>query len=321
MSLDLTALLADLSARTKQKFASMPKVVIKDDSFDVSALPIDKAEWHRLTDVVAVVADLKSSTQLDERRKPQSTASIYDAGVGGIVRVFRDLGADFVDIQGDGGFGLFWGATRYERAICAAITIRTFSHDFTTQLDSKWPDAPSTGFKVGVASGGVLAKRVGLPRHLEFQEPVWAGKPVNYAAKTAQQTVPRELVVAASVWDVIEKNDYLRYSCGCVGGTPDQGVTALWEECTIEKLPDLERYGHKVESIWCENHGEDFCRDILLGKTVRTDIPDAVREEVAALSSSAGTQYVIEKSLRAAIRNETATELRDARIDRARGNP
>ena len=319
MAIELATLLAELSERTKEKFGSMPAVVIKDDSFDVSALPINKAEWHRLTDVVAVVADLKSSTQLDERRKPQSTASIYDAGVGGVVRVFRDLEADFVDIQGDGGFGLFWGAKRYERALCAAITIRTFSDQFTKQLEAKWPNAPTTGFKVGVASGGVLAKRVGIPRHLDFQEPVWAGKPVNYAAKTAQQTVPEELVVTASVWDVIEGNDYLRYSCGCVGGEPDKGVVALWDPCDIEKLPDLEQHGHKIKSVWCPTHGEDFCRSILAGLKTRTDVPDAVREEVAALTAAASLEFSIEKLQRAVIREQVATDLKEARINRARG--
>ena len=108
MTLELSTLLDDLSGLTKAKFASMPTIVEKDDLFDVKALPVDKPEWHRLTDVVAVMADLRSSTQLDDRRKPASTASIYDAGVGGIVRVFKDLKADFVDIQGDGCFGLFW---------------------------------------------------------------------------------------------------------------------------------------------------------------------------------------------------------------------
>lgn len=45
----------------------MPSVVLKDSGCDVSKLPVDKPEWHRLTDLVAVMFDVKSSTNLGKR--------------------------------------------------------------------------------------------------------------------------------------------------------------------------------------------------------------------------------------------------------------
>ncbi|WP_457974586.1 hypothetical protein [Arthrobacter sp. D1-17] len=123
--------------------------------------------WHHLDDLVAVFFDLKSSTNLEKGRKPASTASIYDAGAGGVVKILDTFDVNFVNIQSDG-FGLFWGECRYERAICAGITVRTFGSDFTDQLNDKWPSAPSTGLKVGVASGPILVKKVGLPNVAEF---------------------------------------------------------------------------------------------------------------------------------------------------------
>ena len=119
--------------------------------------------------------------------------------MGGVVSIFNTLGADFVGIQGHGGFGLFWGERRYARAVTAGITIRTFSLDFEAQLQTKWPNAPTTSFKVGVASGPVLAKKVGLERHLDVQEPVAAGHHVNYVVKLAQQTEPETLGVCCTV--------------------------------------------------------------------------------------------------------------------------
>ncbi len=216
---DVRVLLEELDERTKEKFKHQPRVDLKDDIFDVGKLPMGPV-WHRLSDVVAVVADMKSSTELEQGRTSASTASIYDAGMGGVASVFDRMDADFVDIQGDGAFGLFWGLSRYERAICAGITIRSFSKKFTEQLERKWPDAPSTGFKVGLGSGSVLAKRVGLPRHLDLQEPVWAGHPVNYGFKASQQQQNPDLVVAGSVWDIVKGNDYVAYSCGCNGDQP-----------------------------------------------------------------------------------------------------
>ncbi|MGV9769675.1 adenylate/guanylate cyclase domain-containing protein [Microbacterium sp. NPDC003461] len=285
MVVELFGLLESLHARTTETFSRQPAVVDKDGSFDVEKLPIGPT-WHRLSDVVAVVFDLKSSTNLEKGRTPASTASIYDAGVSGVVKVLTGIGADFVDIQGDGGFGLFWGRLPYERALCAAITIRTFSDDFTEQLRSKWPEAPDTGFKVGVASGPVLAKRVGLPRKLNFQEPVWAGRPVNYAAKAAQQTVPGRILVTGSVWDMIEDNDYLTFSCGCDDGLPSEnGPQMLWSSATIDKIPDDEKFGQMVSSNWCDVHGEQFLNTILAGERRRTEIAYQERSKRNLLAS------------------------------------
>lgn len=289
--LALNDLLDSLSERTKDKLARQPEVVAKDGSFDVDQLPINAAKWHRLSDVVAVVFDLKSSTGLEKGRTPASTASIYDASVGGAVKALEQLGVDFVDIQGDGGFGLFWGEKRYERALCSAITIRTFSDDFTKQLEDKWSDAPSTGFKLGVAASPILAKRVGLARHLEFQEPVWAGRAVNYATKAAQQASPELIYITGGVWDHIEANEYLVFSCGCVGGEPGGSPVLLWESITLDHIPDAEKHGMALESRWCRIHGEAFLNAVLAGQTSRSDVSVENRES-RNRASLATTQMV-----------------------------
>jgi hypothetical protein len=86
------------------------------------------------------------------------------------------------------------------RALCAGITIKTFSRDMVIRLEKKWPDLPETGFKVGVASNRLLAKRIGTPRNPAQQEPVWADKAINYAAKAAQGADRHDLVITGSVW-------------------------------------------------------------------------------------------------------------------------
>ena len=309
MSVGLDELLKQLKDRTRLKFATMPTVVDKDGSFDFTDLPIDAPRWHRLSDVVAVFFDLKSSTNLERGRRPASTASIYDAGVGGVVRLLKELESDFIDIQGDGGFGLFWGDSRYERALVSAVTIRTFSSEFESQLRAKWQDAPTTGFKVGIASGPILAKRVGIARHVEFQEPVWAGRPVNYAAKAAQQTEPGRIVVTGSVWDAIEDNDFLVFSCGCNSGVPGGTPTLLWSQLELEKIPDNEKYGQTLGVGWCSHHGEDFMNSILNGDKRRADVPETARS-ARNLLASGSTESIRALKARTAQRTqdrETAT--------------
>ncbi len=201
-------LIEDLDHKAKEEFASTPEVVDKGHALDVSALPVTARKWHKVSEAVAVVADLKNSTKLGTGKWAASTASIYEASTGGVVRIFDEFEANFLAIQGDGAFALFWGDRRLERALTAGITIKRFSIDLVKRLEARWPDdpeLPKTGYKVGVAASRLLVKRVGTPRNLNQQEPVWAGKAVNFASKAAQSVERHEMVVTGTVWDQVEE--------------------------------------------------------------------------------------------------------------------
>ena len=193
------------------------------------------------------------------------------------MKVFNQFKADFLAIQGDGAFALFWGEHRYERALCAGITTKTFSQGMVERLEGKWPDnLPETGLKVGIASSRLLAKRVGTPRNPAQQEPVWAGKAVNYAAKAAQQADRDELIVTGSVWDEVKKNDYLAVSCPCQGLSLD-----IWADTEIDKLPsgDPEAQGRVLGACWCDTHGAEYCAAVLAGDRRREEVKE-LRAEV-----------------------------------------
>lgn len=283
--MELVDLLDELVADTKDELSSMPEVVEAPDGVDVATLPIVARKWLRIPDTVAVVADLKNSTQLGFGSKGPSTASIYQAATGGIVKIFDRFAANFLQIQGDGAFALFWGEQRFERAACAGITIKTFSVDLTERIEAKWLGKPETGFKVGIGSGRVLVKRVGTPRNPAQQEPVWAGKPVNYAAKAAQSADRHEMVVTGSVWDKFAANDYLAFSCSCGLGPSD----TLWSDHVIERLAtdQPESCGRKLASAWCTEHGEEYCNAILDGKKTRPDVAEARKAMQAKHMASA----------------------------------
>jgi hypothetical protein len=61
---NLESLLAEVDGDVTTELASKPDVVDKGHQLDVDDLPIVARRWHKLRDAVAVVADLKSSTQL-----------------------------------------------------------------------------------------------------------------------------------------------------------------------------------------------------------------------------------------------------------------
>lgn len=268
---DLGALLATVDSDIASDLASTPEVVDCGHELDLAKLPIKARRWHKIRDAVAVVVDLKSSTQLDEDKYPQSTAGIYEAATGNAVDVLAAFEADYIAIQGDGAVALFWGDRRTARALCAGITVKTFSEKhLVPRLMKKWPTLPQTGFKVGVASSPLLVKRVGIPR-TQHQEPVWAGKVVNYAAKCAQQADAHELIVTGSVWDWVSDNDYLAVSCACGEPSP-----TIWQDATIERLreTEAEREGHLLTATWCAVHGAEYCAAVLDGRKRRSDVTD-----------------------------------------------
>jgi class 3 adenylate cyclase len=270
---DLEALLDSCGDIVKVELECMPTIEDAED-FDPhgdTTVPIDARKWLRVTDAVAVVADLKSSTQLSVGKHAASTASIYQAALKPVVDIFLAFGAGHVPIQGDCVIGIFWGDMAVERAMCAGITIKTFSrNELVTRLEAKWSGEkfPKTGFKVGIGMSDLLVKRVGRSRSPHWAL-VWPGKALNHASKAAQEAEAHELIVTGSVWDAIEAYDYLTFTCTC-----SEPSDVLWADCTISRLREDEpdRSGRKLTAQWCDVHGDEYCNAILAGNTTRDEL-------------------------------------------------
>ncbi|MFE7717845.1 hypothetical protein ACFU44_02260 [Nocardia rhizosphaerihabitans] len=278
MSVDLNELLKSLDDHVSTELACKPEVVDRGDQLDVNSLPIQARRWHKAADVVAVFADLKNSSQLGVNQHAASTASVYEAAVGGAVRILDEFDANYIDIQGDAAFGVYWGDKRVERAMCAGVSIRTFGDAMANRFATKWPEQPETGFKVGVAASSILVKRIGIPRALDKQKPVWAGRAVNYASKACSTADRHQLVVTGRIWDRIQGNDYLTVGCDCSETKLD-----LWTDVVIDRLragDDGDAAGRLLNSPWCDVHGHEYCTAILEGKKLRKTVPDSLRAAI-----------------------------------------
>jgi len=183
--------------------------------------------------------------------------------------------------------------------MCAGITMRTFSADhLVPQLEKKWnqdDQLPETGFKIGIASSPLLTKRIGIVK-TTFQDLVWPGKAVNYAAKAAQSADRHELAIAGSVWDAIEKNDYLTFSCDCK--TPDH---TIWQDHEIESLDhdSDEKSGRLLSVGWCAICGPGFLTAILDGQTTRDTVnPVRAKLRSAVFASSLASKRARERESR-----------------------
>lgn len=244
--------------------------------------PTNKGVWNEILNVSVVFIDMKSSTALNSFENAQDAALIYTYFVRAMAVIFEKFSAKYVDIQGDGLFGLFSGKGSLFKATACAITMKTY---IAKELDSRIDSEKSVDWEltagIGIDKGRLLVRRLGL-RGVKQNE-VWAGTPVNIAAKLSSIAKPNELAVSDRVFDAFNGANKLRrraliWSCGCDNGdTPGIGLDAeagatpcLW---TKEAAPDdlgLDfEYLHRLGSKWCDFHGSEFCEAIITGKRNR----------------------------------------------------
>lgn len=211
--------------RTFEERASIP---------DTTDIPIqDKRRWLRIRSVVAVYVDMVGSTQLSATTHEGSTAGAYQLFTGTAVAIFDSFEASYIDIKGDGVFALFNGNQCY-RALAAAVTFKTFSkEEFVPKI--KTATSLTVGTHIGIDRKLVLVRKLGLKRYddrSDRQNEVWAGKPVNMAAKLAAKTVDGELLVSERFYEQIT-DEHARYSCGCNNGQATGSKSALWKQVDL----------------------------------------------------------------------------------------
>lgn len=240
--------------------------------------PTNKGVWYQIPNVTAVFADLKRSTELSTEGKAVDAAFAYTYFIRAMALILDRFSARYVDIQGDGIFGLFSGDRSTFLAAAAAITMRT---QVQREVAARFRNDASADWKltagIGVDCGSLLVRRLGLRG--TKQNEVWAGKPVNVAAKLSSIADSNGVVVSQRVFDQYEGASQLRkrallHSCGCEGDVQGSGLAAplretvyLWDRDAVPQglgldFENLFRLGSK----WCETHGAEFCETIVTGR-------------------------------------------------------
>ena len=240
--------------------------------------PTNKGVWFQIPEATAVFADLKASTELSASARPKTAAYAYTYFIRAMAVVLNKFDVKYIDIQGDAIFGLFGGPSSTFTAAACAITMKTVverdvSVRFGTDTSTDWKLTAG----IGIDQGTLLVRRLGLRG--TKQNEVWAGKPVNMAAKLSSLATSDQLVVSDRVFTQYERGSKLRqralfWSCGCDNGVQGAGLDEasgdtpwLWQR---EPAPpslglDFERI-HRLCTKWCEFHGPEFCEAIVTGK-------------------------------------------------------
>ena len=237
--------------------------------------PAHRGLWQQIPNVTAVFADLKRSTELSATHSRKETAFAYTYFIRAMAVVLEGFEAKYVDIQGDGIFGLFSGKHSTFLAAACAITMRTQVESevavrFRQNISTDWN--LTTG--VGVDNGTLLVRRLGLKG--TKQNEVWAGTAVNMAAKLSSLAEPNQVAVSDRVFCQYKRASKLRQralfqSCGCDGHTRGRGLDVAMGDaaCRWDKKAAPKRLGldfrcyYRLRSAWCARHGSEYCETMV----------------------------------------------------------
>lgn len=227
---------------------------------DTTKIPIK--HWLKIPDVICVFVDMKNSTRLSATTQDKNTAGAYQLFTGTAVRLFAAFESPYIDLKGDGVFALF-DKNQPFRALSAAVTFKTFAKEkFVPIIKEK--TRVDVGSHIGIDQKTVLVQKLGFKRYRgrsDRQNEVWAGKPVNMAAKLASLSNENELIVSERFYKNIQ-NDLATKSCGC--GNADGAKQDLWKELDLSNDQKFDfDVAYLLVSNWCPAHGNEYCEKIL----------------------------------------------------------
>lgn len=218
-----------------------------------------KSHWFKIPAVTCVYIDMQNSTLLSAEKQDRVVARAYQLFTETAVRLLHAFDASYIDVRGDGAFGLFDQDQQYN-ALCAAVSFKTFSaEDFVPRIVREF--GVDVGCHLGIDTRSVLVRRLGLRpsgKRTDRQNEVWAGRPINMAAKLASKSANNELLVSTRFYESLS-DVRATHSCGC-GGTQ----APLWRAVD---LGDDDRFDFStawsLRSNWCTVHGAEYCESLL----------------------------------------------------------
>lgn len=228
---------------------------------DTTKIPIEHpTTWYKIPEVICCFVDMEGSTKLSAGSHDKTTARAYRLFTETAIRIFHEFDAAYIDIKGDGVFSLFNRGQAYS-ALAATISFKTFVDEHFTPKVKKLTDQ-HIGGHFGIDQKTVLLRRFGLKFYqgrTDRQNEVWAGKPVNMAAKLASLSTDNKLWVSERFFSNL-KDERAIYSCGC----PDGEKSELWKK---EDVSNDSRFdfntAYSLAYNWCEKHGKSFCSGLI----------------------------------------------------------
>lgn len=216
---------------------------------------------------VCLFIDLDKSSKMSFKKHPATMAKIYDYFTQTLIDILshESIHAEYIDIKGDGAFGIFEGDDAAFRALSAALSFGTFFRKYIRKKFQTAEDA--INFKATIHVDKILVKRIGT-RGARNNNEVWAGRLVNKAAKLGL-VVPHiyaqddsfnpsdmsVLIVSQDIFDIFkQKSEYAVNHCGHdLAGNEVGYINQLWKEFDASDIDELsEDTVYYAPGLWCD---------------------------------------------------------------------
>jgi len=227
---------------------------------------------------VCLFIDLDNSSKLSFKKHPQTMAKIYDYFTQNVIDIMNQDGmrADYIDIKGDGAFGIYEGDDASLRAFCAGMTFKTF---FEKYIRSKFQlDNNIINCKLSIDKDKILVRKLGKRGDRNNNE-VWAGRVVNNTSKISGLSkeiyklgingiTPNErslFIISDKIYkNLLNKKEYAVISCGHDEKGNESLKVDVWQKHDCSNNEEV--FGDHVwftGAVWCDKCGENYMKNIL----------------------------------------------------------
>ena len=222
---------------------------------------------------ICVFIDLNNSTLISNYKNRREIAKLYDYFTQNIVDVFEipEMKADYIDIKGDGAFGLYEGEKAMFKGFVAAVTFKTF---FIKFIKNKFITlGENLKVKIAMNMDMILVKKIG---RRDFYNEVWAGKLINNAYKISslnekiikydKNSAEDIIIVSEDIYNKLKlKKDFTIWSCGHDTNGNSRNKRELWEKfIDTDADAQYKETVYYLKSKWC-----DICGDLFLSEILR----------------------------------------------------
>jgi hypothetical protein len=244
-------------------------IKITDDTY------LEKPTWLGGDEKYACIfIDLNHSSLISNIKQKSTVAKIYDYFTQNVTDFLSEEGikADYIDIKGDGVFGLFEGSNSIFKAFVAGVTFKTFfslhiAERFKTDYDI------TLNCKIALDYDKILVRKIGRRK---FYNEVWAGKLINNTINIStldkkikdsnNQFSSKTLVIVSELVfsKLKEKEKYTIKSCGHSNGIQTNNHTDLWNDF-IDNSEESKYKGnvYYLDAQWCSECGDEYLNKIL----------------------------------------------------------
>lgn len=249
-------------------FSEQDIIKIKDISKAVKKAYSEVNTWIEIEDAIVVFSDLKNSTKISIDKRKRTMTKILEYLNYPFIAIHNEFGADFIDIQGDGGLAIYHKDNAI-KALLASITIKTYYEKYLynkLKKDYKIDFITTTG----IAQGSLLVKKIGQRDAGKFH--VWAGDTINKSAliskelksKMDKNSIKQALYIGITeeIYSLFKSNSlktYLLMSCSC--DNEDSKSQELWKKENLPKYNGKKYY--YMKNVWCNKHGQEYLDKVL----------------------------------------------------------